>query len=257
MEIKIDFTKSAQENAEEYYAKAKREARRVEGAKKALLELQKMLDEEGRKSEVKSKPRVKTLRKREWYERFHWFYTKEGMLAIGGRDAHQNEKLNADYFGDADLFFHADIFGASVVILKDGTKSGNDSRIEVAQFAASYSSAWENMQKSVDVYCMRREQVSKATSKGSLGTGSFLLSGEREWYRNTQLGLVAYIEKGVMHVAPALAANRLAAKEYAIISQGQKKKSDAAKELAKRLGYDDLDYIMQQLPAGSFSIDFK
>ena len=43
MKIKIDFTKSAQENANEYYAKAKKLALKKEGAEKAIKELQQRL----------------------------------------------------------------------------------------------------------------------------------------------------------------------------------------------------------------------
>ncbi|MEM3883650.1 MAG: NFACT RNA binding domain-containing protein [Methanothrix sp.] len=256
MEVKIDFTKSAQDNANDYYVRSKRLAHKAEGAKRSIEELEKRLKAENESFKERSKPAVKKVRKREWYERFHWFNTDEGLLAIWGRDAKQNEKLNSDYFEEGDLFFHADIFGASVVILKNGSSAAQKAKEEAAQFAASYSSAWDNMQRSVDVYCMKREQVSKATSKGSIGTGSFLLSGEREWFRNTQLGLAAFIDDDKLHVVPEKAIARLKPKKYVVISQGKEKKSDAAKKIAHMLDdYDDLDYIMQQIPAGPFSVE--
>ena len=37
-----------------------------------------------------------------------------------------------------------------------------------------------------------KNEVSKSKEKGSLGTGSFLLSGEREWHKNMALELAAY-----------------------------------------------------------------
>ena len=257
MEVKIDFTKSAQDNANDYYVRSKRLAHKAEGAKRSIEELEKRLKSENESfKERSSKAVVKKVRKREWYEKFHWFNAEGGLLAIGGRDAKQNEKLNSDYFDEEDLFFHADIFGASVVILKNGSSATQKAKEEAAQFAASYSSAWDNMQRSVDVYCMKREQVSKATSKGSIGTGSFLLSGEREWFRNTQLGLAAFVEDDKLYVVPEKAMERLKPKKYVVISQGKDKKSDAAKKIAHELGdYDDLDYIMQQIPAGPFSIE--
>ncbi|MEM0154321.1 MAG: NFACT RNA binding domain-containing protein [Methanothrix sp.] len=258
MEVKIDFTKSAQDNANDYYVRSKRLAHKADGARRSIDELEKRLKAEKESFKKRSKPVVKTVRKREWYERFHWFEAQGGLLAIGGRDAKQNEKLNSDYFEDGDLFFHADIFGASVVILKNGASAMQEAKEEAAQFAASYSSAWDNMQKSVDVYCMRREQVSKATSKGSISTGSFLLSGEREWFHNAQLGLAAFVEGDKLHVVPEKALVRIKPKRYVLISQGKEKKSDAAKKIAHALGdYDDLDYIMQQLPAGPFDIELK
>ena len=41
---------------------------------------------------------------------------------------------------------------------------------------------------------------------------------------------------------------------FVSINIGNTKKSDAAKKLAARLKYDNIDYIMQHLPPGSFSI---
>ena len=42
---------------------------------------------------------------------------------------------------------------------------------------------------------------------------------------------------------------------YATVSQGNYKKSDAAKKIAAKLGYADIDTIMRQLPVGSFRVE--
>ena len=178
MEIEIDFTKSAQDNANDYYKKSKKLQQKKEGAKTAVKDLEKKLADA--RTNAKKKPErivIKTVKK-EWYEKFHWFYTSNNMLAIGGRDAHQNEQINSKHFEENDLFLHADIFGAPVFVLKEGTVADRSVREEVAEFAASYSRAWQEGQRTVDVYAMKRNQVSKSSSKGSLGTGSFLLSGK-------------------------------------------------------------------------------
>jgi predicted ribosome quality control (RQC) complex YloA/Tae2 family protein len=256
MRIKVDFTKSPQENASEYYTKAKELLLKKAGTEKAIAQLQDRLEGMEKELAGMEKPQKPALKqKREWYEKFHWFFTSDGMLAIGGRDAVQNESLNSKHFEDNDLFFHADIFGASVVILKNGVSAGAAAREEAAQFAASYSSAWKEGLASVDVYAMGRDQVSKSTGKGSLGTGSFLLSGEREWYRSTALGLAAFNDEGKFKVVPAKTFEKMN-KSYVHcnISIGKDKKSDSAKRVMKRLGLRDLDDVMQQLPAGTFSI---
>ncbi|MDE1868878.1 MAG: DUF814 domain-containing protein [Candidatus Micrarchaeota archaeon] len=256
MKIKIDYKKSAQENANDYYNKSKKLNQKKAGAEKAIKILEKRLAEhEAKPSEKKEKRVVKTTEKK-WYEKFHWFYTSNNMLAIGGRDAHQNEQLNSKHFEEKDLFFHADIFGASAVILIDGTSSPADVREEVAQFAACYSRAWEEMLRSVDVYAMRRNQVSKSTSKGSLGTGSFLLTGEREWFRSMTLNLAMYVADGELRTVPMATFVKLGLKSaYATITQGNLKKSDAAKKVMQTLGYEDLDNVMRQLPNGTFKIE--
>ena len=256
MEVRIDFTKSAQDNADDLYKKAKRLLAKKAGALDAINELQKKLETANAHASVQQAPKVLKMAKTEWYEKFQWFFASSGLLAIGGRDAQQNEMLNSKYFSEGDLFFHADIFGAPVVVLKDGAGADGATKEEVAQFAACYSSAWKQMLGAVDVYAMRREQVSKSSEKGYLGTGSFLLKGEREWYRNMKLELVMFLDNGRLMVAPLKAFEKLPSSkmQYARIVQGDDIKSDAAKKLAHILGYDNLDSIMVRLPAGTFSI---
>jgi predicted ribosome quality control (RQC) complex YloA/Tae2 family protein len=257
MEIEIDFTKSAQDNANDYFKRSKKLIIKKEGAEKAIKDLRKKLLE-AESNTKKTERKIIKMEKKEWYEKFHWFYTSNDMLVIGGRDAHQNEMLNSKHFEDNDLFFHADIFGAPVVILKNGLNIDKPIREEVAQFAASYSRAWGEGLNSVDVYAMRRNQVSKSSSKGSLGTGSFLLSGERDWYRSTTLGLVMLVKEEKLQTIPIITFSKLelGSIKYVRIKQGNFKKSDAAKKIAERLDYRDLDNIMRQLPpAGTFKIE--
>ena len=255
MDVKIDYTQSAQENANTYYQKAKRLILKKQGAEKAIADLRKTL---ARESAKKDKPAKKLIekQKREWYEKFHWFFTSTGHLVIGGRDASQNELLNSKHFEEGDLFLHANIFGGSVTILKEGTSAPQEAHEEAAQFAGCNSSAWKEGLGTIDVYAMKRDQVSKSTSKGSLGSGSFLLSGEREWHRNVKLGLAMFIKEGKLQTVPISAFEKISEKptKNVILSIGKDKKSDAAKKIGKILGYDDLDYIMQQLPTGSFSV---
>ncbi len=258
MKITIDFTKSAQENADYFYSRSKKLAQKRLGAEQAIKQLERRLKAASAVVKTAKPPAIKAIAK-EWYEKFHWFFTSERMLVIGGRDAQQNEMLNSRHFDDKDLFFHANIFGASVVILKNGADAGMESREEAAQFAACYSSAWKEGQPVVDVYAMRRSQVSKSTSKGSISSGSFLLTGEREWHRGIQLSLVLSVAGGRLSVMPEKAFYKL--KEsgaqpsvYVLAKQGNMKKSDAAKKIASALQFHDIDSIMQQLPPGSFKI---
>ncbi|MDE1850612.1 MAG: DUF814 domain-containing protein [Candidatus Micrarchaeota archaeon] len=259
MEIVIDLAETAQGNANEYFYKAKRARKKIEGAQQSIRELEEKLEKARERYDKKvGSKKVKIVTKKEWYEKFHWFSASNGMLAIGGRDAVQNELINSKYFEDRDLFFHADIFGASVVILKEGVDADRKVREEAAQFAACYSSAWKQGLSTVDVYCLRREQITKSSSKGSLGTGSFAMKGEREWFRSVKLELIAFVEtksteEGEIKRLIVVPGGYEGAKGLRITT-GNTKKSDAAKFIAKKLNYEDLDYIMQQLPAGEFSV---
>lgn len=256
MEIEIDFTESAQDNANDYYKKSKKLAQKKEGADKAVKELEVRLKKARKNADKQPEIRIIKAAKKEWYESFHWFFASNGMLAIGGRDAHQNELINSRHFEENDLFFHADIFGASVVVLKEGAGSPKEISEEAAEFAACYSSAWKGGQRTVDVYAMKRNQVSKSSSRGSLGTGSFLLSGERDWYRNLPLSLFMFVKDSKLHTVPNSTFKKI--KEnitHSRITQGNFKKSDAAKKIAAKLGYGDIDTIMRQLPVGGFRIE--
>ncbi len=257
MEMEIDFTKSAQENANEYYKKSKKLHQKKEGATKAVKELEEKLSKARAGAKKPQERKMIKAVKKEWYEKFHWFYTSNNMLAIGGRDAHQNELINSKHFDDRDLFLHADIFGAPVFILKDGAISERGIREEVAECAACYSRAWQEGQRTVDVYAMKRNQVSKSSSKGSLGTGSFLLSGERDWYRGVQLALVMFVKEERLHAVPLATFKKTQDDKitHVKVTQGNFKKSDAAKKIAVKLSYNDIDNIMRQLPVGGFRVE--
>lgn len=259
MHIIIDISRSAQENANGYFEKSKKARKKIAGAVESIKELEKKLRE--RKETVKKeteRSRIREITEKEWYERFRWFFASDGSLAIGGRDARQNEILVGRHFEDSDLFFHADVFGASVVILKGGAGKDRKIKEEAAQFAACHSRAWEQS-ASATVYSLARNSVSKSTQKGSLGTGSFLLSGEREWFKDVRLELCAFIKEGVgagtkkLNIAPKTTCERLGISSV-LITPGNVKKSDAAKFISKILEYKNIDEIMQALPAGTFTV---
>src|SRR5271155_2486680 len=250
MKVEIDFTKSAQDNADSYYRLSKKLKKKIAGASIAIGDL------EAKRSTIEAKPKpekeVRKIEEKKWFEKFNWFNTSNNMLVIGGRSAMQNELVNSKYFENTDIFFHADIFGASVVILKDGLNASREIKEEVAQFAGCFSKAWESGMSSVNVYSVKREQVTKSKEKGSLGTGSFLIEGEREWFKGMGLELCAYKELDVDKptVVPMITCMAIGVKKYFLLKPGNIKKSDAAKTLARKMSFTDIDYMMQHLPAG-------
>ena len=256
MEIDIDYTKSAQENADYCFSMSKKLKRKAEGARAAIkrLEEQRLIAS----AAPKKQKLIREITQRKWYEKFNWFTTSNSMLVIGGRSAIQNEQLNSRHFDNQDLFFHADVFGASVVILKGGAGSAHEIKFEAAQFAVCFSRAWEGGMASANAYALKRDQVSKSKEKGSLGTGSFLLAGEREWFKGVPLELCAFVrssEQGQqLDIVPISTCVALGIKKHLTLKPGNMKKSDAAKEIASRLKFDDIDYIMQRLPPGGASI---
>ncbi len=185
-EIKLDFLKSAAINASDYYAKAKKLREKYERMEEAISSLKARLEELERKAEelrISKKPVER--RKLKWYERFRWFFTSSGLLVIAGRDAQSNSEIVSKYLDEKDLFFHVDMPGGSVVVLKTGEKEPDkDSIHQAATAAASFSRAWREGLISADVYYVRGNQVSKHAPSGMyLPKGSFYITGKRNYLR--------------------------------------------------------------------------
>ena len=188
----LDLRISAQRNAAEYYERAKKAEKKAKGAEEAIKETQRRIEEAERRrlEETEKIPKIPPKkRRREWYEKFRWFHSSEGFLAIGGRDRIQNEILIKKYMEPKDLVFHAEIAGAPFVLLKtEGKQPSENTLYETAQFAASYSRAWKEGLGSINVYWVHPDQVSKSPPSGEyLSKGAFMIYGSRNYIRNVPL----------------------------------------------------------------------
>ncbi len=253
MKIRLDWRKGAQENAAGFYQLAKEMARKEEGARKAIAETEGGLlaaREEGEFAAAHKKgPAMR--RRKEWYEKYRWFYTSGGKLVVAGRDAKQNDSLVAKIMTDADLFFHADIQGAPATVLVGGKAAGAQEKKEAAQFAASHSSAWKSGVAAVDVYAVEKGQLSKHAQGGFVGQGGFAISGGREWFRSTPLGLAIGGKDGRLVCLPPV--HQDAAGLGITLSPGAMEKGQAAKTIAKATGANP-DEVLLALPAGKFAL---
>jgi predicted ribosome quality control (RQC) complex YloA/Tae2 family protein len=184
-EIELDIRKSASENASEYYDRAKKsreKALRIDKAVSTIMERLRQIESslEERRLELSPKPRKKVR----WYERFRWFYTSSGNLVICGRDAQTNSEIVSKYMDDDDLFFHVDMPGGAVVVLKAEGEIDQRSIEQAAIAAASFSRAWKEGLSYADVYYVKGEQVSKHAPPGMyLPKGSFYITGKRNYLR--------------------------------------------------------------------------
>ena len=136
------------------------------------------------------------LKASEWFMSYYWIITSNSYLAIGGRNAEQNEKLVRKFLGDDDIFMHADIHGAPVfIIMCKGERPSEVDIGEVAVLAAAYSKAWRLGLASIDVFWVWGKQVSKAAPPGQyLPKGSFMIYGKKNYIRNVKLELCIGIE---------------------------------------------------------------
>jgi predicted ribosome quality control (RQC) complex YloA/Tae2 family protein len=254
MKITLDWRKSALENAQDYYSLSKELAKKADGARKAIEETKREIEEarsqkERADCEAAKAPAMK--RKKEWFEKYRWFYTSGGRLVVAGRDAKQNDLLVAKTMADGDLFFHADIQGAPATILQDGKNASAQEKGEAAQFAASYSSAWKTGAAGVDVYAVEKSQLGKHAQGGFVGAGGFAISGGREWFRSMRLGLVVGVKGGIAIALPLVHPD--AEKTKYEIFPGSMEKGAAAKELARAIGANP-DELLLILPSGKFSV---
>lgn len=251
MKLKLFINKSVHDNAAYYYERAKETRKKAEGTEKAIEETKKEMKKEKKKKTEEKKVRVK--REKKWFEIFHWFYTSDGKLAVGGKNAQQNDIVFKKHMEDNDLFFHSDIQGGSAVILKDGLDAKQDEIMETAQFTASFSNAWKNGNASVDVYSVKKEQVSKHAQGGFIPSGAFAISGQREWFRNTKLGLkIGRSEHGI-EIIPERSARKLKGEIHLAPMKSGKEKGEISRFIAKKLSADVTE-ILELTPSGKSKI---
>ena len=223
--VAIQVHDNIEVNLGRYFAQVKKYKKKIAGAKAAMdRPLPKM---------AVSKHHAPVLKKK-WFHRFRWFYTSDGVLVLGGRDAGQNEELVKKYMEGGDTFVHADVHGASIVIIKGKTECIN----EVAQFAASFSGAWRSGHFSADVYTVRPDQVSKTPEAGEFVTrGSFIVRGERHYEKSVPLGTAIGFqsEPEVAVIGGPVTTVQARAKYLVELKPGQYEPNDTAKKVLRIL----------------------
>lgn len=247
MKISLFYDRSVHENAAYYYQLAKEAREKLKGVKEAIAETEKELKE----TEKKSKKEVRIKRQKEWFEKYHNATTGNGLLIIGGRNAQQNDQLVSKHMEQDDLFFHADIQGGTVVVLKGGVGATDADLTEAAQFAACFSNAWKNANASVDVYAVKKDQLTKKVSGGFIPTGAFAILGERKWFRDTKLVLRLGINPldSRVHLVPDSSKTKLNDEFVLVPSLAGKDKGAIAKSLSKRFKIHP-DELLEILPNG-------
>jgi len=252
-EIELDFRKSVEDNAANYYEGSKDARRRYEGAEAAM---------EGKKTEMDmietispgEKPVIKVKKPRKprkhWYENFRWFISSKKFLIVAGKDAATNEKLVKTKTDDNDLVFHTDIQGSAFVVIKtkvprgtkfSGMNEGGQIPLEVkkeaSEIAAACSKAWSKGLGSIDVYAVKPDQVSKTPPSGmSLPKGSFMIYGNREWFRDVEVKMAigVFVDRN-QQKAEAIAGPVMALRSYTKYFVTVKPGDTPATELAKKV----------------------
>ena len=246
-DVEIDFTEDVEANAARYYEKSKTARKKMGGAERAVretrLEAEKLEEklrtaEEEAPEEKEAAPKKPKRRRRRWFEKFKWFVSSEGFLVVAGRSAAQNEELMKKRTEDDEWIFHADIPGAAFVVIKkekDRAEPGDETMKEAAEFAAANSKAWAKGMGNVDIFAVKRSQASKP---GGLPKGSFVISGERLWFRDQELKLsvgVRVLDDEAVVISGPVMAVRKQTNYFVTIQPGFKKAGELVKEIKNRL----------------------
>lgn len=215
--VQVDLSYSAFANASKLYDAKKKSSDKANRTEKATDLAMKRANAKGErekkrniaKAGVPSQGRsLLKRRKKFWFEKFLWFVSSDGLLVLGGRDAQQNEKLVKYYLKPGDKYVHADLHGASTVIVKvpdSSLKVPENTLVEAGTLSLCRSSAWD-AKVITSAYWVNADQVSKTAPTGLyLPTGSFMVRGKKNYLPPTvlQMGF------GIVFKADALSASKM------------------------------------------------
>jgi predicted ribosome quality control (RQC) complex YloA/Tae2 family protein len=257
VDVTLDIRLSVQDNAALAYDQAKKAESKTEGARKQITKTKEKLE---RLEEIVPEPESTRVpvkkRKKHWYEKFRWFISSEGFLVLGGRDAKSNETLAKRQMGANDIFLHAALHGAPYTIVKvPDEPPGQQTLEEAAQFAVTFSSAWQDGLSNGDAYWVNPEQVSFSPPSGEyLPSGAVMLYGTKNYIRRVpvELSVGAILEEEYaipISGPPSAVATQT---EYHVqVVPGDTKKGQLVKEVLNRLKGlvpEDRAILVSQIP---------
>ncbi|XP_049952116.1 ribosome quality control complex subunit NEMF-like [Schistocerca serialis cubense] len=185
MTIDVDLDLSAYSNARRYYEQkrnaAKKQQKTIESHSKALKSAERKTKQTLK--EVQAMVNISKARKVYWFEKFHWFISSENYLVIGGRDPKQNELIVKRYMRQGDIYVHADVQGASSIVIKNpsGQPVPPKTLNEAGIMAMCYSVAWD-AKVVTSAWWVHSDQVSKTAPTGEyLTTGAFMIRGKKNF----------------------------------------------------------------------------
>lgn len=196
LSVDINLGVSPWSNAREYYEQRRSAAVKEEKtqlqATRALKNTEQRIAEDLKKGLKQEKALLHLTRKPMWFEKFIWFISSDGYLVLGGKDASQHEILYRKHLRKGDIYCHADLKGASVVVVKNNPKTP-DAPIppatlsQAGTLAVCSSEAWDS-KAGMGAWWVNADQVSKEVSKGEfLPLGNFAVDGRKNFLPPAQL----------------------------------------------------------------------
>ncbi len=194
--VNLDFLKTGSENASAIFKQAKKAESKLPGAQKKIDELtEKIAKMDAGLEELVLKEKIMLeKRKKEWFEKFQWFKSSDGLLVIAGKDQNSNLTIVKKYLEKDDLFLHAEIHGAAAVVIKGtGGEIPQTTIDEAAIFSVCYSRAWKDGVSAEDTFWVTPDQVTFSAPSGEyLAKGSFVIKGSKNQLKNVPLEIAVY-----------------------------------------------------------------
>ena len=260
--IKISLDAPLQSTASALYVESKRQAAAISSIQDMISKTQRKLEKAARTAQAQQGTvAAAEVRKRNWFERYRWFYTSDGTLAVGGRDAPSNSAVVRKHMEPGDRVFHAEVYGSPFFILKGGGSSAAALE-ETAQATVCFSRVWREAMHGSGSYWVDPDQVKKSAPSGQyLPKGSFTIEGRRNFVRASSLKLCMGImerDGDTLLVCGPPDAVAKHTRSYVTIEPGGSDASAAAKAVRRELlsmeveGADlyNIDDYIRALPPG-------
>ena len=258
VQIALNITKTLEQNAADYFEKAKKAKKKIDGAVGALEKakaklkvlVEKELKEEYDVDEIEEAQRRREKKaEQQWYEKFRWFVSSEDFLVIGGRDATTNEIIIKKHMDNNDVVFHTDMACSRFFVVKAGEKKpGGATLQEVADSVFPCSRAAKMGLLTADVLGVPPDQVTKQATPGEfLPKGAFMIRGKTNYVIPSFDLAIGVDENSKIMAGPRVAVKKHCEKFLLLEKDDQAKSSDTAKRIQHVLG-GDLDTIIRCLP---------
>ena len=266
--IKIDPDSLLPSIASKLFDESKKQKGAISSIEKLIKKTEDKLQKTIEKGEIaRGSLGFTDIRKKDWYERYRWFFTSDGILAVGGRDSSSNSALIRKHMEKDDKIFHAEISGSPFFILKNRNKELLPLSIdETAHATVCFSRAWQASAYGLNSFWVMPDQVKKAAPTGqSMGKGSFMIYGIRNFIKVSSLKLavgVLKIDENFLLVCGPPEPIKKKCVCYAIVEPGGSVISDVAKKIRAEFNKTDdsfqklftIDDYVRVLPTGSSKV---
>ena len=266
--VKIELDAPLPSLASILFDESKKQKGAITSIEKLIEKTEDQLEKTIEKGEIaKGSVGFSDIRKKNWYERYRWFFTSDGLLAVGGRDSSSNSALVRKHMESNDKIFHAEINGSPFFILKDTNEDLMPLSLEETAYATvCFSRAWQASAHGLNSFWVKPDQIKKAAPTGqSMGKGSFMIYGTRNFIKVASLKLAVGIMKeneNYLLVSGPVEPIKKNCLCYVIIEPGGSPISDVAKKIRAEFNKSDekfqklfvVDDYVRALPTGSSKI---